>query len=255
MKLLILLCLIGVCVSKPASKESDSVNGMPNFPKCSATDSNINECMKSLFQQMVPLTKNGIKELNIPPLDPFVIEKSNYQYSNGAVQGRITVRNVRVHGMSNAVVENVDFRLNGDKLDVDFIAKVPNMAVEGTYKAEMKINDVKMTPKGVFNVSMTDITIKSHPSGELYERDGHTYLRLTSFDSQPEVGDMHIYATGLVPDPNLNTLLLDYVNQYWRPIYTAMLPETRSTWEPFMLQTANDILSKTPFDMFVTKKK
>lgn len=49
-----------------------------------------------------------------------------------------------------------------------------------------------------------DVSMKTRAMGELYERDGHTYLRLTKLESEPKVGDMRIYANGLVPDPVLS---------------------------------------------------
>jgi len=46
--------------------------------------------------------------------------------------------------------------------------------------------------------------MRARPIGELYERDGHTYLRLTKLETEPKVGDLKFYANGLVPDPVLS---------------------------------------------------
>lgn len=51
---------------------------------------------------------------------------------------------------------------------------------------------------------LADLVLSSESEGELYERDGHTYLRLTKFNFEPEIGDMQIYASNLVPDPALS---------------------------------------------------
>ncbi|CAD6997909.1 unnamed protein product [Ceratitis capitata] len=135
----------------------------------------------------MPRLKDGIKELNIPPMDPFIIERNNIEIRSSFVQGRAQIRNVRVFGISEGNVQ------------------------KGNYKADMTLNEVKMTPKGYFNVTMSDLTLSSESEGELYERDGHI---------------------NLVPDPALNAVILDFVNQYWRQVYKVMLPQTRSTWEP-----------------------
>lgn len=113
--------------------------------------------------------------------------------------------------------------------------------------------------------------------GELYERNGHTYVRLTKLEIEPKVGDMRIYANGLVPDPALSKytdlqrlmvyvfktelsvyftddVILDFINQYWHQLYTAMLPETLAIWEPIMLKLGNDFFAALPFDLLITKE-
>lgn len=51
---------------------------------------------------------------------------------------------------------------------------------------------------------VVDVSFRTRTLGELYERDGHTYVRLTKLEIEPKVGDMRIYASGLVPDPALS---------------------------------------------------
>lgn len=49
-------------------------------------------------------------------------------------------------------------------------------------------------------------------------------------------------------------VILDFINQYWRQLYTAMLPETMAIWEPIMLKVGNDFFAALPFDLLITKK-
>ncbi|EDV94050.1 uncharacterized protein LOC6570070 [Drosophila grimshawi] len=224
-----------------------------DIPTCRQEDANINECIKQGFQQLTPRLKNGISDLNIPPMDPFLLGKSSYNYNSGVLQGRIAMRNVVVHGLSEGIIDKVDYRLKNNHVRLEMLSHIPQMLAEGAYKADIKLNDMKITPKGTFNITLTNVSMKSRSSGELYERDGHTYLRLAKLEAEPKVGDMRIYANGLVPDPALNDVILDFINQYWRQLYQAMLPETMAIWEPLMLKAGNDFFAALPFDLLVTK--
>ncbi|XP_053958617.1 uncharacterized protein LOC128863474 [Anastrepha ludens] len=254
-------CLIGFSAAQlrvnaelPELPDFKPVSELPaDIPTCEQGDININECIKRAFQKLTPRLKDGIKELNIPPMDPFIIERNNIDVSGSFAQGRVQVRNVRVFGISEGDVQKVNFNLDGNNVRMELVTKMPRLYVEGNYKADLKINEVKMTPKGYFNVTMTDLLLSSESEGELYERDGHTYLRLTKFNFEPEIGDMQIYASNLVPDPSLNAVILDFVNQYWRQVYKIMLPQTRDTWEPMFLRVMNLFLGAIPFDLFIKK--
>uniref|UniRef100_A0A034WI37 Circadian clock-controlled protein n=1 Tax=Bactrocera dorsalis TaxID=27457 RepID=A0A034WI37_BACDO len=259
--LILLVCLNGWCAAQielsaelPPLPDFKPVTELPaDIPTCEQSDININECIKRAFQKITPRLKDGIKELNIPPMDPFIIERNNIELRSGFATGRVQVRNVRIFGISDSVVQSVDHRMDGDKVSMGLVTQVPRLYLEGNYKADMMINEVKMTPKGYFNVTMTDLVLSSQSEGELYERDGHTYLRLTKFNFEPEIGDMQIYASNLVPDPALNAVILDFVNQYWRQVYKIMLPQTRSTWEPMFLKVMNSFFAAIPFDLFIKK--
>ncbi|XP_068151152.1 circadian clock-controlled protein daywake [Drosophila tropicalis] len=257
---LILVTLCGcLCWAADAGIELPHLDFKPikqlpaDIPTCQENDLNINECIKQAFQQITPRMKYGISELNIPALDPYELGKSSYNYNSGLLQGRIAMKDVVVHGLSEGIMDKVDFRLKNNRVRMELNSHIPKMFVEGLYKADIKLNDLKLTPKGRFNVTLTDVSMRARPMGELYERDGHTYLRLTKFETEPKVGDLRFYANGLVPDPALNDVILDFINQYWRQLYEAMLPETLATWQPLILKTANDFFAALPFDMIVTK--
>ncbi|XP_067621318.1 uncharacterized protein [Eurosta solidaginis] len=263
--IILFACLFGCCTAQyltqvavkaelPELPDFKPVSELPaDIPTCEQSDININECIKRSFQDMIPRLKNGIKELNIPPMDPFIIARNNIEVRTGFAQGRVQVRNVRVFGISEGQVQKVDFHLNGNKVRMGLVTQMPRFYVEGNYKADMLINEVKMTPKGYFNVTMTDLLLTSDAEGELYERDGHTYLKLTKFNFDPDIGDMNIYASNLVPDPALNAVILDLVNQYWPQVYKIMIPQTRNTWEPMFLQVTNLFFGAVPFDLMIKK--
>lgn len=84
--------------------------------------------------------------------------------------------------------------------------------------------------------------------GELEKRNNDEYMQITAFDfEQPVIKNMKIYATGMFPDPNLNQLALDFLNQYWPFVYQQLLPETRKSWEPIMVNAVNQIFGRIPF--------
>lgn len=87
-------------------------------------------------------------------MDPFELGKSSYNYNSGMLQGRIAMRNVAVHGLSEGIVDKVDYRQKNNRVRMEMISHVPQMLAEGAYKADIKLNDMKITPKGTFNVTL-----------------------------------------------------------------------------------------------------
>ncbi|XP_013099806.1 uncharacterized protein LOC106082045 [Stomoxys calcitrans] len=253
-KISILILIVGcnaLSVYSAPSNDYKDVTALPEGASGCKNDDTLNECVRSALQEMAKRGKNGVPELNIPPIDPLVQELLTMQFENNFVQGKISVKNLRTIGLSKTVVEKVDFKKQGDKILFTGYNRIPKLKVDGQYKAEIFINNNKMSAKGAFNATMTDIEAKVESEGELYERDGRSYVRITKFNIDPEIGNMRVSATGLVPDPILNDALVELANQNWRQAYKSVIPETRSTWEPLVLKYINDLFDHLPFDLLV----
>lgn len=74
------------------------------------------------------------------------------------------------------------------------------------------------------------------------------YMAVKKLDANPRTRNMKIFATGLVPDPDINQLAVDFVNTYWDEVYVQFFMQTRPTWEPFLLDIVNKFFAKIPFE-------
>lgn len=74
------------------------------------------------------------------------------------------------------------------------------------------------------------------------------YMIIKILDANPKVKNMKIFATGLVPDQDINQLAVDYVNTYWEDVYLQFFLQTRPSWEPFLIEITNKFFAKIPFE-------
>lgn len=111
--------------------------------------------------------QNGLKSLNIPPLDPFTIERTSLEYGNGALQGAIKMKNLKTFGMSQAVFRDVRMKIEDGKVETEIDIHFPKIFMEGAYKADIKFNELKLHPKGHFNVTMSKFCSFSNSSKSL----------------------------------------------------------------------------------------
>ncbi|XP_065358460.1 uncharacterized protein LOC135952445 [Calliphora vicina] len=221
----------------------NNVSTFVDIPTCNDKDANINDCLLKVFAEMIPRSKDGIPEINVPPMDPFVINKTSYIFSHPIVQGKVSVRNLKLHGLSKVITKSLDYKREGDQVTLKVKSHIPEMFVEGMYRAKIKVNAANISSKGPFNVTMTNIDVDFHTTSELYDRDGHRYMRVKTFNFDPTLGNMKFYAEGLLPEPLLNDAIIEFLNQNWRTIYKSLIPETRAAWEPEFVKLANEYFS------------
>lgn len=99
---------------------------------------------------LINIVHIGVPEFDIPPLDPFLTEYSETTYENGAVRGKVVVKNVNTYGFAKAKFLDIRPRFDEEKnhfqLEVD--VELPKVFIDGDYKAEGSIGSYKMGGKG-----------------------------------------------------------------------------------------------------------
>lgn len=165
--------------------------------------------------------QDGNEVLNIPPLDPFFLEKSNYRYSRGNIQGRLALRNLKIVGITSTVIKKMDFKVSESGTKMTSEVFVPKLSTTGQYKAEFKFNEVKLMPKGSFNITMFGVSSQNVMEGEFIMNNTQRYLKLKEMNIlAPEIQDMKIRVTGIFADPRLS----EYDEQNSLNTYISLLP-------------------------------
>lgn len=74
---------------------------------CSRTDPQINQCIKKSFNHLKPFLGKGLPELNVPALEPLVVEQMNMDNDAGAVRIKARFSEIAAKGASNYTVREV----------------------------------------------------------------------------------------------------------------------------------------------------
>ncbi|XP_052868331.1 putative beta-carotene-binding protein [Anopheles cruzii] len=249
------LCAGATIAAKLAPADDPEVE-LPAFMEICYRDSpDLGKCIKSSIQRMLPEMHTGIESLGFPSLDPHESKSTYIDYKRNQMSASLHVKNAKTFGMSKAQIVDVRATATDKALNLGVDVRFPELVMEGYFKGEGRFNSIKLASKGYFNNTMTDVTTTWQLSGEVTERNGEQYMEINSFDMSPEVGNMKIYATGLFPDPELNDIALEFVNQYWPMIYKEMLPNSRQVWEPVMVEIVNKIFLRVPYRRLLPKRQ
>nr|CAD7262916.1 unnamed protein product [Timema shepardi] len=191
----------------------------------------------------------GSNEFSLQPLDPMHIPEMQVVYQMGDnIKGNVTVINSDTYALSKIRINDVRSNVNDTHLYMEVDVKFPGVFIEGSYKANGLIVVFPINGKGVFNISMSDVSATWKLSGQVIKRNEVDYLRLDHFNMRPVVGDMKFYASELFTGSDeLNAAALTFANQFWPIVYEALLPFADEGWDQVMTDAANKIFLKVPF--------
>lgn len=62
---------------------------------------------------------------------------------------------------------------------------------------------------------------------------------------------MKLNGTGLLPDPDLNEVVVEILNEVWETLLKQVFPKFKSSWDPIVLELINRFFGKIPYKMLM----
>ncbi|XP_026465613.1 uncharacterized protein LOC113368282 [Ctenocephalides felis] len=215
---------------------------------CPRNSAELDTCLKQSIAAAVPQLRSGHELLGLRPIDPMELSEFKTGVDAGLMRSKLVAKDFKVHGLSNMVVKDVKSEVTDNSLLINAEVYFPKVLSEGSYKGDSSFGDYQIKSRGIFNVTMYDVTVTWKIEGATEERDGETYMRIKHFRVSPKVGDMKIYASGLIPDEGLNNAAVAFMNQYWQPAFQALLPYAEEHGDQIMTNFVNEMFLRIPFN-------
>ncbi|XP_055382081.1 uncharacterized protein LOC129612488 [Condylostylus longicornis] len=224
---------------------------------CDRNDLDLDDCLKNLIQDQIQKNIDGSETLNIPPLEPWSLPKTKYLYSQqNGIRMTLTTENVQIHGLKRTTIVNVSTKFQNDLMSVDMMIHLPKIRMSGNYSAKIRVNDLKIRPRGKFNMTLSNVLNNMKLTGTIERFNNQRFLKLKKFSLDPIIEDIRFNVTGIFPaDPSLNNVFVQFINSYWRNLYPAIIRETKADWEPMLLNATNQFLTHIPFDNVIKDSK
>ncbi|KAK9504131.1 hypothetical protein O3M35_010534 [Rhynocoris fuscipes] len=223
---------------------------------CRRSQNDFDNCLKGSLQTLIQkISKDGIPQINLPPLDPWKVEEFHVKNSGDPFKIGLTFTNSQTRGFSNIQILGLRSNFDNDKkieLDIDFHNK--QVLVNGNYLAEGYISDLPILGKGKYSGTITNVTGTLKIRGHVIQRDGEEYLQIDRTIMRPSVGDMKIQMSNENNKyPELSNLLVSLLNQFWRPIYEEALPYFQNISDELMTTRFNQATLKIPYNQLLPK--
>ncbi|XP_011136946.1 uncharacterized protein LOC105181691 [Harpegnathos saltator] len=212
---------------------------------CERNTTDYSSCLKHAIQEAWPLFVKGLpSEFEFPPLDPLLFEYQDAEFDNDYIQGKISVFNITIKGMSAArfvavrphFYDKTDFRLK-------IMLRIPTITLYGKYKAHGTLGGFLMTEEGKLNISLENLKITWDISGPVKD---DTWI-INQFFLNTLLQKLKIK----LDDGNnreMNDLITLFINEFWPLLYRrVIIPIAGPYWNSYCSNLSNRLFSKLSF--------
>ena len=89
-------------------------------------------------------------------MDPFTLPLAHFEYTrNPQIRGFLNVKNSKTYGISQGKINAVRSIIDDKNLDIAIDVSFPKIFMQGLYKGEANFNEIKLSSKGSYNVTMS----------------------------------------------------------------------------------------------------
>ncbi|XP_041980276.1 juvenile hormone-binding protein-like [Aricia agestis] len=172
------------------------------------------ECLTRATQEAIPEFVKGLPQFDIPPLDPFTIEKLPIQL-NGIT---VTFHKGAVTGFRDCIVDNVEYDIRKRKFDLEFHC---NITVKGQYEAKGKLLLFQIDGSGDSQIDLTNIRVKLDAYTKYFkDEQGLQHLAIKNYTYDFDYGDnVYFQIENLFRESQeWSERVLKYLNQNWREV-------------------------------------
>uniref|UniRef100_A0A8D8RVK9 Uncharacterized protein n=2 Tax=Cacopsylla melanoneura TaxID=428564 RepID=A0A8D8RVK9_9HEMI len=231
---------------------SFSVNAarkLPSYiPKCKADDPQLEKCILDGIEQVRPHLPNGIREINVPPVEPFAIDKLQVDRNNPNLKLKLILTNMKAYGCSGFQVNK--FKLTPNRDGMEGSITFPTLNITSDFDINGSVFSQKMKGTGIFAANLKNVKVNLSVKAKVAENGKYAQMedmkfKIVNTGSRSDVQ--------LLPNPNAKGKdaqnlkdALKFFNSNREQVFELALPIVEETGREIALNIGNNILKSIP---------
>ncbi|XP_055903734.1 protein takeout [Eupeodes corollae] len=214
---------------------------------CHRNDPKINECIRNTVHEMRPYLGDGIKELNVPPLEPLYIGDLNI-LDGGRNGFTVKTKNLNIYGAANFEIKKLNALDQGRHIDFEMV--LPRLHGEGTYDVSGQLLALPLKGNGRFSGNFTnfnafvklDFEVKT--DSENVDRVGIKNLEVKIIMGKGRIRLYNLFNG----DKTLGDIINETINQNFETFTMELIPPIERALEKKFLSIAGKIMETFTYD-------
>ncbi|XP_068152474.1 protein takeout [Drosophila tropicalis] len=222
---------------------------MPDYIQvCHRHEPELSKCLKNSVHSLRPYLAKGIKELNIPPLEPLYIGDLNIL--DGSAGLTVLAKKLSIKGASNFEITKLRASIPNKRFDFELI--LPHLQGEGLYELNGNILALPIKGKGPFTGNFTNFVAYVKVTYDVKNVNDIEYLQVKDFVLKIRTGKGNLKLDNLFNgDKVLGDVINDTINQNFESFTNEVIaPIARALQEKFLVITTKILENFTYSELF-----
>ncbi|KAL1490579.1 hypothetical protein ABEB36_013249 [Hypothenemus hampei] len=214
---------------------------------CHRNDPKLKECIIDSIETLRPKLKEGIPEINVPPIEPLPLEEIKLRSGPNSAQINANFTNVQVWGISKLVIQDIQVNLPKQVFLVHLL--LPKLYFTGDYDINLNVLILKYAGQGTFSGNFSNYIIDLTLKYDLKNKNGKEYMNFPKVKLKFTQGKSKLFLDGLHnDDTQLIKGLSQVLDENTDIFLKEVLPVLEKGISERLTKIANNIVSSFPYD-------
>ncbi|KAH8344381.1 hypothetical protein KR084_010510 [Drosophila pseudotakahashii] len=235
----LLICFLGC----------SSAGSMPDYIQvCHRNDPELSKCLKSSVHNLRPYLDKGIKELNVPPLEPLYI--GDLTILDGSAGLTVKAKKLNILGASNFEITKLRASTQNRRFDFELI--LPHLHGDGLYEINGNILALPIKGNGPFTGNFTNFVAYVRVQYDIKNVNDLEYLHVKEFFLKIRTGKGNLKLENLFNgDKVLGDVINESINQNFEVFTNDLIgPIARALEAKFQVITTKILENFTYSELF-----
>ncbi|XP_050309447.1 protein takeout-like [Anthonomus grandis grandis] len=243
--LVVLSCYVNVARNERITSD----NPPPYIKQCYEGDPDVINCFISALHHLQPYLANGIKEIELPSVEPFLMDELSLSLTGGPNGYTISLKDMKIYGASNFSMSRLKLSENGKPFEAKI--NIPSLKINARYESSGVLIILPASGNGTFLGQFDDLDCMLKGKTITNEIDGEKYLRVDTLHVDLTVKKMRMMVKNIFKN---NRILTEAINLFLREngqeVFKVMLPQLRKKLANLFMNISNKLLMNIPLDVF-----
>ncbi|KAL5240746.1 hypothetical protein ACI65C_008157 [Semiaphis heraclei] len=235
----LVLAVVASVIAAPTPKKQISFN------LCKKSDPNLDKCLKTSIQSVIPDLAEGYPKLRIPAIEPFELPSLEIEHGKGsskAVSIDLKLKDVKIMGLTSTVIDSLKVDVDNFKTSGKISFTKP-LEITGQYTVNGKVLVLPITGNGPCSIVLNEPVLElEEMSGTPFEKNGKTFVQIKKVNLKvASVKNLKVNLENLF---NGNKQLGDSMNSILNQNWEVLLEELKPAFEEAIGAISQDIVNK-----------
>ncbi|XP_031629960.1 uncharacterized protein LOC116345055 [Contarinia nasturtii] len=238
-------------VANLAISVSTAESDVPEYIiQCRRSDSKLLDCLKGSLHHLRPYLAQGIPEIEMPSVEPFIMDSLSLQLTGGHDGYRINLKNMEIFGASNFTVKSIKLSENNRPFEARIA--IPRLSIRAKYASSGVLLIIPASGAGDFDAVLDGVIADLKGQVSTEDKNDKTYLHVDSLAIELNVKKVRMHIAKVFKN---SRILTEATNLFLREngieVLKAMQPQLQKKLSVEFSGIANQLLKHVPREAFL----
>lgn len=230
-------------------EEVMSANHPPPYVKqCKEGDPKVIDCFISAYHNLQPYLVKGIKEIELPSVEPFHMDELSLSLTGGPNGYKISLKEMLIYGASNSTMSKLKLSENGKPFEARIV--LHSLKINARYQSSGVLIILPASGNGTFEGQFDELDCLLKGKASLNEKDGRKYLHIDSLNVDLTVKRVNMMVKNIFRNNQILTQAINlFLRENGQEVFKLMLPQLRKNLANLFMSISNRLFSHVPVDV------